>query len=87
VEVIFQFTIDGPGGGEWHVTIKDRQCEVGRGVHSTPHTTILMSESDFLSLIQGKMNALSAYTSGKLKIKGDLMKSQLIEKLFKFGAI
>jgi len=27
---------------------------------------------------------MSAYTSGKLKIEGDLMKSQLIEKLFKF---
>jgi len=32
----------------------------------------------------GKLNAMSAYTSGKLKIEGDLMKSQLIEKLFKF---
>jgi putative sterol carrier protein len=35
-------------------------------------------------MIEGKLNAMSAYTSGKLKIEGDLMKSQLIEKLFKF---
>jgi len=27
---------------------------------------------------------MQAYTSGKLKIEGDIMKSQLIEKLFKF---
>jgi len=27
---------------------------------------------------------MSAFTSGKLKVEGDLMKSQLIEKLFKF---
>jgi hypothetical protein len=27
---------------------------------------------------------MKAYTSGKLKIEGDLIKSQLIEKLFKF---
>jgi hypothetical protein len=27
---------------------------------------------------------MQAYTSGKIKIGGDLMKSQLIEKLFKF---
>jgi len=32
----------------------------------------------------GRLNAMSAFTSGKLKIEGDLMKSQLIEKLFKF---
>jgi putative sterol carrier protein len=46
-----------------------------------------MSDADFLDLIAGKLNAMQAYTSGKLKIKGDLMKSQLIEKLFKFGSI
>jgi hypothetical protein len=27
---------------------------------------------------------MQAYTAGKLKVEGDLMKSQLIEKLFKF---
>jgi putative sterol carrier protein len=43
-----------------------------------------MSDDDFLSLIQGKLNAMAAYTSGRLKIQGDLMKSQLIGKLFKF---
>jgi len=29
---------------------------------------------------------MSAFTAGKLKVEGDLMKSQLIEKLFKFNA-
>jgi len=43
-----------------------------------------MGDEDFVRLIQGQMNAMSAYTSGKLKVEGDLMKSQLIEKLFKF---
>jgi len=32
----------------------------------------------------GKLKAMQAFTSGKLKIEGDIMKSQLIEKLFKF---
>jgi putative sterol carrier protein len=27
---------------------------------------------------------MSAFTTGKLKIEGDLMKSQLIEKLFRY---
>jgi len=27
---------------------------------------------------------MQAYTAGKLKVEGDLMKSQLIEKLFRF---
>jgi len=41
---------------------------------------------DFLDLMNGKLPAMQAYTSGQLKIEGDLMKSQLIEKLFKFRA-
>ena len=42
-----------------------------------------LPDEDFLKMITGELNAMSAYTGGKLKIEGDLMKSQLIEKLFK----
>ena len=84
VDVVFQYRISGPGGGDWHVTVKEGTCEVGEGVHDSPTTTVLMSDEDFVSLMQGKVNAMQAFTSGKLKIEGDLMKSQLIEKLFKY---
>ncbi len=84
VDVVFQFRISGPGGGEWHVVVKDGTCEVKEGAHGKPTTTIAMASEDFLSLIGGRLNAMAAFTSGKLKVEGDLMKSQLIEKLFKF---
>jgi len=84
VDVVFQYRIVGPAGGEWYVTIKGGTCEVKTGEHAQPTTTIMMSDEDFLNLINGKLNAMQAYTSGKLKIQGDIMKSQLIEKLFKF---
>ncbi len=84
VDVVFQYLISGPGGGEWHTVVKDGTCEVKEGVHGKPTTTISMSSEDFLSLMGGRLNAMAAFTSGKLKVEGDLMKSQLIEKLFKF---
>ena len=84
VDVVFQFDISGGGGGSWHVTIKDGTCEVAEGSAGSPTTTIKMADDDFVKLITGELNAMSAFTSGKLKIEGDLMKSQLIEKLFKF---
>ncbi len=84
VDVVFQYRISGPGGGDWNVTIKDAGCDAKEGVHPSPTTTILMSDEDFLSLMQRKLNAMQAYTTGKLKVQGDLMKSQLIEKLFRF---
>ncbi len=84
VDVVFQYQISGPDGGDWHVVIKDGTCVVNEGIHASPTTTILMSDEDFLSLIRGQLKAMQAFTSGKLKIKGDVMKSQLVEKLFTF---
>jgi putative sterol carrier protein len=84
VEVVFQFNISGPDGGDWYTVIKDGQCSVEQGVTSSPTTTLKMSDDDFLKIVKGQLPAMQAYTSGKLKIEGDLMKSQLFEKLFKF---
>jgi NAD(P)-dependent dehydrogenase (short-subunit alcohol dehydrogenase family)/uncharacterized OB-fold protein/putative sterol carrier protein len=84
VDVVFQFDISGGGGGSWYVTVKNRACQVSEGSHSSPTTTIAMGDEDFVKMIRGELNAMAAYTSGKLKIGGDLMKSQLIGKLFKF---
>ncbi len=84
VDVVFQYKLSGDGGGEWYTAIADQTCTVGDGVHERPTTTILMGAADFVALIQGKLDAMAAFTTGKLKIEGDLMKSQLIEKLFKF---
>ncbi len=84
VDVVFQYKLSGDGGGEWYTAIADQTCTVGDGLHDKPTTTILMDAGDFVSLIQGKLDAMAAFTTGKLKIEGDLMKSQLIEKLFKF---
>jgi putative sterol carrier protein len=84
VQVIFQFNISGPGGGDWYTDIKDGQCAVEQGVASSPTTTLKISDEDFLKIVKGRLPAMQAYTSGKLKIEGDLMKSQLFEKLFKF---
>jgi len=84
VDVVFQFDISGAKGGAWHATVKEGTCEVAKGAHSGPTTTIQMADDDFVKMISGEKNAMSLYTAGKIKIGGDLMKSQLIEKLFRF---
>jgi len=84
VDVVFQFVISGSGGGEWHCVIKDSTCKVKAGAHQKPGCTLKMADKDFLNMMNGLLPPMQAYTSGKLKIEGDIMKSQLIEKLFKF---
>ena len=84
VDVVFLYIISGEGGGEWHSVIKDQKCRVEAGIHEKPNCTLKMDSGDFRDMMNGKLPAMQAYTSGKLKIEGDIMKSQLIEKLFKF---
>jgi putative sterol carrier protein len=84
VDVVFQFHITGPDGGDWQVAICDGQCTVDKGVDDNPTTTLTMSDVDFIDYVGGRLPAMQAYTAGRLKIGGDLMKSQLIEKLFQF---
>jgi putative sterol carrier protein len=46
-----------------------------------------MADGDFLELISGRLDGMKAYTSGKLKVEGDIMKSQLIGRLFAFDKL
>jgi NAD(P)-dependent dehydrogenase (short-subunit alcohol dehydrogenase family)/putative sterol carrier protein len=83
VDVVFQYHITGEGGGDWCCVITDGGCRVEAGAHEKPTCTLKMDAADFLAMMNGQLAAMQAYTSGKLKIGGDIMKSQLIEKLFK----
>jgi len=82
VDVVFQYTISGSDGGDWTVTVKNGACEVAPGKAEKPTCTLKMADGDFLDMISGKLDPMKAFTSGKLKIDGDVMKSQLIGKLF-----
>jgi 3-hydroxy-3-methylglutaryl CoA synthase/NAD(P)-dependent dehydrogenase (short-subunit alcohol dehydrogenase family) len=85
VDVVFQFNISGKGGGDWYCAIKDGACKIESGVHQKPQCTLKIADADFLAMMGGSLPPMQAFTSGKLKIEGDVMKSQLLEKLFTFG--
>ena len=84
IRAIFQYQITGPGGGDWYCTVANEACTVTSGTHDQPLCTLTMAAEDFVALAEGRLSAMQAFTSGKLKITGDIMKSQLIEKLFRF---
>ncbi|MBW1837259.1 MAG: SCP2 sterol-binding domain-containing protein, partial [Deltaproteobacteria bacterium] len=67
VDVVFQYNISG----------------VESGTHDKPTCTLKITDTDFIDMMNGRLVPMQAYTSGKLKIEGDIMKSQLIEKLFR----
>ncbi|MDY6904317.1 MAG: SDR family NAD(P)-dependent oxidoreductase [Thermodesulfobacteriota bacterium] len=82
VDVVFQYSLSGPNGGDWVVTVKDQTCTVAAGKADKATCTIKMTDDNFIKLVTGKLNPMKAFSSGDLVIEGDVMKSQLIEKLF-----
>lgn len=86
VKAVFQFHIDDQENGGWHVAVEDARCTIVRGGHEHPSCTLNISAGDFVRLFTGSLDPMTAFSTGKLKITGDIQKALLLEKLFSFTA-
>jgi NAD(P)-dependent dehydrogenase (short-subunit alcohol dehydrogenase family)/acyl dehydratase/putative sterol carrier protein len=83
IDVVFQYIITGEENKDWYCAVKDSECTIKSALHDKPTCTLKMDSQDFVAMMNGKITPMQAYSSGKLVIEGDIMKSQLIEKLFR----
>ena len=67
-----QFDIEGINGGQWYILADDEKKAVDKGIIENPISEVKVSESDFIKLVLGKLNAPMALLTGKIKIKGDI---------------
>jgi putative sterol carrier protein len=77
----YQFDLTGDDAGTYHAYFDNGAVDIGEGATVAAACTVTMASSDFIALVEGKLNATSAFMSGKLKIKGDMgmaMKLQTI---------
>lgn len=72
INAVYQFNISGPSGGNWSVDCTKPGGEVRPGQASNAKCTVTCTDSDFLNIVNGKLNAQMAFMSGKLKIQGDM---------------
>jgi putative sterol carrier protein len=78
----FQWNISGEQAGVWALKIANQTCEVIPGGVEKPDITFLTSDTDWLSIAEGKLDPMSAFASGKLKVTGDLMLAMRVPQLF-----
>lgn len=50
-------------------------------LNKEPDVTLSMSDHDLLAMFQGNLRPFSAYTSGRLKIQGDIKTAMKLEEL------
>ncbi|KAK9313958.1 SCP2 sterol-binding domain-containing protein [Lipomyces starkeyi] len=84
---IFAFSLTNPKGetDTWYIDLKSSGT-VGKGLGpdgKKADIVLSLSDDDFAKLIEGKANAQKLFMSGKLKVKGDIMKASKAETILK----
>lgn len=72
VSATVQFNISNPV----YVTIAAGECTVTDGSHADPTVSLTIEDNDLIDLLNGDLDGISAFMSGKLQVQGDIMFAQ-----------
>jgi uncharacterized OB-fold protein/putative sterol carrier protein len=67
----YGYIITGSGGGEWTVCVADGAVQVKEGLHD-PAVTTTCSAKDWIAITLGKLDGMMAFSSGRLKVEGEM---------------
>jgi putative sterol carrier protein len=67
-EAVIQYEISEPT----YQVLKEGKLTVHDGRAESPDLTIAISDDNLVRLFKGELNAMSAFMTGKLKVKGDI---------------
>ncbi len=83
VDATIQFHLG--DGGDWVCTIKDQTCTVEKGTIEDPNLAVTADQSDYIDMITGKLNPMTAIATKKVELKGDLNLAMKYMNLFDLG--
>ncbi len=69
----------------FQVVIEGGTARVETGLANAPVATLIMSSADMLLMIQGKLDPVQAFFSGKLKIEGNIFEAQALQAVLSGG--
>lgn len=78
-----QINLTGPDGGVFYLEAKNGNVSVEPYEYIDRSCAITLEPANFLKLAEGKLDPVMAYTTGKLKVDGDLGKALEFSKLLK----
>jgi putative sterol carrier protein len=83
IKAVFQFDITGADPGTYSVVIADGKAAVNEGTSASPDISITMTSNEFADMVEGKLDGITAFMGGKLKVKGDPMLAMQLQSLLK----
>lgn len=78
-----QVNITGKESGVFYVEVKDSKINVEPYEYNDRNCAVTISLTDFNKLIDGKLDPVLAFGTGKLKVDGDVGKALEFSKLLK----
>lgn len=80
MDTVYKFEIDGE---VFQMRLKDQKAELLFESDKQVDCTLKMSYDNFQKFLNGKLNGMTAFMTGKLKIDGDMTKALKLESVVK----
>lgn len=72
VDAVVQFELSGDNGGVFWLKINDGTAQTGLGSVDDAKMTVRAAADDYFDLAVGNLDPIKAFTSGRVKIQGDM---------------
>lgn len=84
VDAVIEFVLTGESGAAFFATIRDQRMVLQAGHPQKAKVKMQMPADDFLAMLDGTLSTTDAFTSGKLKVGGNLIYAMKLATVFKF---
>lgn len=82
VDAVFQWQLSGDGGRSFHAIVRDGALEVVEGPHAAPTTTLVISAADYVQVVNGELDGMKVFASGRGKVQGNIKAAMKMRGLF-----
>jgi putative sterol carrier protein len=82
VEAVFQWELGGSEGATFHARVRDGELEIREGAHPKPTATLVMAAEDYIRVVNGELDGMRAFATGKGKVKGSVRAAMKMRDLF-----
>jgi len=80
IDAVFQYEFS--DDDNYYVVVKDGTKDIQQGDHDSPTVTISSDVATFMGIVDGSVNGMQAFMSGKLKATGNVILAQKMQTLF-----
>jgi putative sterol carrier protein len=77
----YQLDLSEDGGSIWYLKVLDGLYDFGEGELKNAECTVKIGLQNLLAILEGRLNPMTAYVTGKIKMSGDVNIIQKFRKI------